>query len=77
MSILNLQVAVDAAGVVGCIDLRPPQSATGKHPSGVPAGDESGSYILNVVVHEEERGRGIGKRLMKAAMTRAVERYIR
>lgn len=31
-----------------------------------------GAYILNVVVHEDWRGKGIGKALMRAAMHRAV-----
>ena len=68
----GLQVAVDAVGVVGCIDIRLPRSASGIRPLGVPEEDDHGAYILNVVVHEEERGRGLGKRLMKAAMRQAV-----
>ena len=67
---------MDGIGIVSCIELRLPRTATGQHPSGVPPGDEAGAYILNVVVHEEERGRGIGKRPMKAAMNRAVERSV-
>ena len=67
---------MDAVGVVGCIDIRLPRSASGIQPSGVPHDDDRGAYILNVVVHEDERGRGIGKKLMKAAMGRAVTKYV-
>lgn len=66
------QVAVDSAGVMGCIDIRLPRSASSKHPLGVPNEDAAGAYILNVVVNAEERGRGFGKMLMRAAMSRAV-----
>lgn len=34
--------------VVGCIDIRLPKQATGMHPSGVPASEPGGAYILNV-----------------------------
>lgn len=60
--------------VVGCIDIRLPRTATGRHPVGVPDDDTMSSYILNVVVDEEQRGRGIGKMLMKSAMQRAVDK---
>jgi len=44
------QVALDeAAAVIGCIDIRLPESATGQRPSGVPIGETHGCYILNVV----------------------------
>ncbi len=43
---------------------------------GVPLNDSGGSYILNVVVEEASRGRGTGKKLMKAAMSRAVKRSV-
>jgi len=67
-------VAVDPASdaVVGCIDIRVPQAATGMAASGVPAGEAGGAYILNVVVEEGARGRGVGRQLMVAAMARAV-----
>jgi ribosomal protein S18 acetylase RimI-like enzyme len=67
-------VAVDPAtqAVVGCIDIRVPQSATGMAASGVPPGEPGGAYILNVVVDEAARGRGVGRQLMRAAMARAV-----
>jgi ribosomal protein S18 acetylase RimI-like enzyme len=68
-------VAVEAGGggaVVGCIDIRVPQAATGLPASGVPPGEPGGAYILNVVVDEPARGRGVGRRLMAAAMARAV-----
>ncbi|GBF95797.1 hypothetical protein Rsub_08233 [Raphidocelis subcapitata] len=66
-------VAVDAGGaVVGCIDVRVPQAATGLPASGVPQGEARGAYILNVVVDVPVRGRGVGRRLMRAAMARAV-----
>lgn len=39
---------------------------------GVPDGDAAAAYLLNVVVAEAARGQGIGKRLMRAAMARAV-----
>lgn len=66
-------VALDTSGlVVGCIDIRVPQTATGMATSGVPPGEPSGAYILNVVVSEHVRGRGVGRRLMRAAMARAV-----
>jgi ribosomal protein S18 acetylase RimI-like enzyme len=58
--------------VLGCIDIRVPQAATGLPASGVPAGEPSGAYILNVVVEESARGRGVGRSLMEAAMARAV-----
>ena len=67
-----VQVAVDSAGVMGCIDIRLPRSASFKHPQGVHKEDAAGAYILNVVVNTEERGRGVGTRLMRAAMSRAV-----
>jgi ribosomal protein S18 acetylase RimI-like enzyme len=31
-----------------------------------------GAYILNVVVDEDSRGQGVGKALMREAMSRAV-----
>ena len=74
-------VAVDAspdggAGsglVVGCIDIRLPQAATGAPASGVPADEQpGGAYLLNVVVDARARGRGVGRALMRAAMARAV-----
>lgn len=58
--------------VVGCIDIRLPFTETGVQPLGVPVEDAQGAYILNVVVHEDYRGRGIGRALMLAAMQRAV-----
>ena len=36
--------------MLGCIDTRLPFSATGKHPAGVPEGEQGAAYILNVVV---------------------------
>lgn len=57
--------------VVGCIDIRLPRRQTGVHPTGVPLDDPAGCYILNVVVHEDRRGQGIGKALMREAMARA------
>jgi len=57
--------------VVGCIDIRLPARATGVHPQGVPPAEEGGVYILNVVVHEDRRGQGVGKALMRAAMARS------
>jgi ribosomal protein S18 acetylase RimI-like enzyme len=38
----------------------------------VPEGDAAGCYLLNVVVAEDCRGRGVGTQLMQAAMQRAV-----
>lgn len=43
--------------------------------SGVPEGDAAGCYLLNVVVAEEQRGLGVGKRVMRAAMSRAVSHW--
>eukprot|EP00882_Tetradesmus_deserticola_P014843 GHRQ01015796.1.p6 GENE.GHRQ01015796.1~~GHRQ01015796.1.p6 ORF type:complete len:112 (+),score=41.17 GHRQ01015796.1:326-661(+) len=40
--------------------------------AGVPEDDAAGCYLLNVVVAEEWRGQGIGKALMRAAMSQAV-----
>ena len=65
-----------AAGtVLGCIDIRLPQSVTGAAAIGVPDGDAAGCYLLNVVVEEESRGQGLGKALMKAAVQRAVQQW--
>ncbi|KAF5836974.1 acyl-CoA N-acyltransferase [Dunaliella salina] len=63
----------DGQQVIGCIDIRVPRAVTGKHPAGVPAEDEKGAYILNVVVEEDSRGQGVGKALMREAMSRAVK----
>jgi ribosomal protein S18 acetylase RimI-like enzyme len=61
--------------VLGCIDLRPPPHAAaspGSTTSGVPPEDAaSGAYLLNVVVSEKARGKGVGEALMRAAMRRA------
>ncbi|KAL6752798.1 acyl-CoA N-acyltransferase [Haematococcus lacustris] len=57
--------------VLGCIDIRLPRAATGVHPAGVPAEDHQGAYLLNVVVHMDWRGQGVGKALMRGAMERA------
>ncbi|KAI8472700.1 MAG: acyl-CoA N-acyltransferase [Monoraphidium minutum] len=66
-------VALDASGrVVGCIDVRVPAAATGMPAAGVPAGEAGGAYLLNVVVDEDARGRGVGRALMRSAMARAV-----
>lgn len=65
-------VSQETGLVVGCIDIRVPQAATGLAASGVPPGEPGGAYILNVVVDEGARGRGVGRRLMRAAMARAV-----
>jgi len=62
-------------GVLGCIDIRLPQSVTGTAAIGVPEGDAAGCYLLNVVVEEESRGQGLGKALMKVAVQRAVEQW--
>lgn len=43
--------------------------------AGVPDGDTSGCYLLNVVVSEEHRGQGVGKQVMRAAMSRAVQHW--
>ncbi|KAF8065765.1 mshD [Scenedesmus sp. PABB004] len=43
--------------------------------AGVPEGEPAGCYLLNVVVDEAARGRGIGRALMRAAMARAVRRW--
>ena len=43
--------------------------------AGVPDGDPSGCYLLNVVVNEGHRGMGVGKRVMRAAMARAVNHW--
>jgi ribosomal protein S18 acetylase RimI-like enzyme len=43
--------------------------------AGVPDGDSAGCYLLNVVVAEEHRGLGVGKRVMLAAMSRAVNHW--
>jgi hypothetical protein len=44
--LLPCQVALDEAGnVIGCIDIRLPQSVTGVAPSGVPAGDTGGCGV--------------------------------
>ncbi|KAG1672572.1 hypothetical protein FOA52_010673 [Chlamydomonas sp. UWO 241] len=40
---------------------------------GVPDADDAGCYLLNVVVDDAFRGRGIGRALMRAAMRRAVD----
>jgi ribosomal protein S18 acetylase RimI-like enzyme len=71
------QVAVEnqpgAAGtVLGCIDTRLPAAVTGLRTVGVPDGDAAGCYLLNVVVLDAVRRRGLGRELMRAAMARAV-----
>lgn len=67
-------VLVDESGSVqACIDIRPPKSAGGDHPKGVPLDDPAGAYLLNVVVAQSLRGKGLGGRLMRQAMSRAVE----
>ncbi|GAX84216.1 hypothetical protein CEUSTIGMA_g11639.t1 [Chlamydomonas eustigma] len=64
-----------SAHVLGCIDIRLPKTATTRQPVGVPENDASGCYILNVVVEEDSRGKGLGKKLMRAAMNRAVIKW--
>ncbi|GFR51523.1 hypothetical protein Agub_g13939 [Astrephomene gubernaculifera] len=70
-------VAVErcSAAVLGCIDVRLPAALNGTHPHGVPQDDPAGCYLLNLVVREEARGRGLGGALMRAAMSRAVGRW--
>jgi ribosomal protein S18 acetylase RimI-like enzyme len=83
------------AEVLGCIDLRPPNSSSaaaaaaaaaaagggsgsgsGGGGNGPPAEDAAhGAYLLNVVVSERARGRGVGEALMRAALRRARERH--
>lgn len=62
--------------VLGCIDLRPPPHGAAPpgapSSSGVPPEDAArGAYLLNVVVSERARGKGVGEALMRAAMRRA------
>jgi RimJ/RimL family protein N-acetyltransferase len=66
-----------AATVVGCIDLRPPpHGAASPGSSGVPLEDAAeGAYLLNVVVAEQARGKGVGGALMRAALARAKETH--
>mmetsp|Transcript_10438 Transcript_10438/g.22411 ORF Transcript_10438/g.22411 Transcript_10438/m.22411 type:complete len:279 (-) Transcript_10438:1086-1922(-) len=68
-------VAISEGEVVGCIDIRLPAAVCGAHPQGVPKDDARGCYILNVVVGEEQRGQGVGKALMRTAMSRAVRTW--
>jgi ribosomal protein S18 acetylase RimI-like enzyme len=41
----------------------------------VPEGDAAGAYLLNVVVAEEQRGRGVGRAVMRAAMARGMHHW--
>uniref|UniRef100_A0A383V7Z5 N-acetyltransferase domain-containing protein n=1 Tax=Tetradesmus obliquus TaxID=3088 RepID=A0A383V7Z5_TETOB len=72
MSACLVALQPDSSKVLGCIDIRLPQTATGTRALGVPEDDAAGCYLLNVVVSEDWRGQGIGKALMAAAMAQAV-----
>ena len=65
-------IAEDAS-VAGCIDIRLPRAVTGVQPAGIPADDLRGAYLVNVVVREDSRGRGLGKMLMREAMRRSID----
>lgn len=69
-------VAVEAASgdVVGCVDVRPPKQVTGCLPKGVP-NDDLAAYMLNVVVAEDSRERGLGTQLIGAACKVVVDRW--
>lgn len=62
-------VALDAStsAVLGALDVRPPASAGGLHPRGVPASDATGAAVLNVAVAPAARRKGVGVTLMAAA----------
>eukprot|EP00884_Botryococcus_braunii_P003917 jgi/Botrbrau1/13526/Bobra.0347s0010.2 len=64
-------VAVEEADgqerVLGSLDMRPPASAGGRQPVGVPQEDREGVHVLNVVVDPGRRREGVGEALMQAA----------
>ena len=61
--------------VLGALDLRPPRSAGGGHPAGVPPSDEAGCAVLNVAVHPSARRRGVARALLSSAAEIASSRW--
>ena len=61
--------------VLGALDLRPPRSAGGGHPAGVPTSDAAGCAVLNVAVHPSARRRGVARALLSSAAEVARSRW--
>ena len=59
--------ASSSSVVLGALDLRPPFSAGGGHPAGVPLSDEDGCAVLNLAVHPSSRRRGVARALLNSA----------
>lgn len=61
--------------VLGALDIRPPFSAGGGHPAGVPLADEGGCAVLNVAVHPSSRRRGVARALLSRAAEMASSKW--
>ena len=61
--------------VLGALDIRPPFSAGGGHPAGVPLGDERGCAVLNVAVLPSSRRRGVARTLLSSAADLAAKEW--
>ena len=68
-------VAQGSQQVLATCDVRPPESAAGLHPVGVPHGDKTAAYVTNVAVDSNSRGQGLGFQMLEAAAASALENW--
>ncbi len=69
------EASTSSSVVLGALDVRPPASAGGAHPKGVPVGDGVAAAVLNVAVSPAARRQGVGGALMQSAAALAASRW--